>query len=204
MNVRSISILACLVSSSVAIADDNTTTVAAAEAAPVAAPPSAAASIAPAPAPREGLRFRNGFSLSIGQEFGSGPSEGLSGQLYGVDWRIGARINDLLSVYAQTHLSLGTASIGTASGYTGNFALAAIGEVALPQRAFVGGGFGYGVLNNPNGPIVQLRAGWHPFEQDMNATKRRLNVALDARWYFPGEQIGTVTQLALTIGYDRF
>lgn len=199
MNVRSISILACLVSSSVASADTVV-----ASAAPIAASPSTTATIAPPEAPRDGLRFRNGFSLSIGHEMGSGPSEGLSGQLYGVDWRIGARITDLLSVYAQTHVSLGTASIGTASGYTGNLAAAAIGEVTLPQRLFAGGGFGYGVLNNPNGPIVQLRAGWYPFEQDLNATKRRLNVALDARWYFPGEQIGTVTQLALTVGYDRF
>jgi hypothetical protein len=33
---------------------------------------------------------------------------------------------------------------------------------------------------------------------------RRVNVALDARWYFAGEAVGTVTQLALTLGYDRF
>jgi hypothetical protein len=31
-----------------------------------------------------------------------------------------------------------------------------------------------------------------------------LNLALDARFYFAGDAIGTVTQIALTLGYDRF
>ena len=33
---------------------------------------------------------------------------------------------------------------------------------------------------------------------------RRLNVAFDARWYFAGDNVGTVTHLALSLGYDRF
>lgn len=158
----------------------------------------------PPPPPSEGATLRNGFSLSVGQEFGSGPSDGLSGQLYGLDWRIGAKINHALAVYVDTHLSLGTAQIGAASGMTGNFAAALIGEYTLPMRVFLGGGAGYGVLNNPSGPLVQLRAGWYPFEKTSPGKARRLNIALDTRFYFAGEAIGTVSHFALSLGYDRF
>jgi hypothetical protein len=158
----------------------------------------------PAAAPEPGMTLRNGFSLSIGEEVGSGPSSGLTGQLYGVDWRIGAQVNEHLGAYLHTHLSLGTAQIGGASGYTGNFAAAIVGEYTLPAGFFVGAGGGYGVLNNPSGPLAELRAGWYPFEATGPGKSRRLNVAVDARWYFAGPNIGTVTHLAVSIGYDRF
>jgi hypothetical protein len=170
-------------------------------------PPSASAPAAIAPAPaasNDGMSLRNGFSVSAGQEFGSGPSSGLSGQLFGADWRIGAKINSDYAVYLHSHLSFGNAHIGAASGMTGNFAAAILAERTLPARVFVAGGGGYGVLNNPSGPLAQARVGWYLMEQSSAAVLRRLNVALDARWYFAGEQIGTVTQIALTLGYDRF
>lgn len=164
----------------------------------------------PAPTPlveeSAGPKFRNGFSLSAGQEFGTAASGAdISGQLYGVDWRIGARINKALSVYVDSHLSLGTASVGGASGLTGNFATAVVGEYEFPFRLFVAGGGGYGVLNNPNGPLAQARVGYYPFAHK-TGTARRLNVALDARWYFV-EDVGmgvTVSHVALSLGYDRF
>lgn len=159
---------------------------------------------AQAPEASQGLTFRNGFSLSVGQETGSGPSAGLSGQLYGVDWRIGAQVNSALGLYVHSHLSLGTAKIGATSGYTGNLATAVVGEYTLPIRLFVGGGFGYGVLNNPSGPLAELRAGWYPFKKSSDGKARRLNLAVDARFYFAGPAIGTVTHLALSLGYDRF
>ena len=158
----------------------------------------------PPPEPAQGMRLRNGFSLTAGQEWGSGPSDGLSGQLYGADWRIGLQIDELHAVYAQSHLSFGNAKIGSASGATGNFAFALMAERVLPARVFVAGGGGYGILNNPDGLLAQARVGWYPFEQSSVGKVRRLNVAADARWYFAGEQVGTVTQVALTIGYDRF
>lgn len=150
------------------------------------------------------MRLRNGFSLSAGQEWGSGPSEGLSGQLFGGDWRIGVQIDEHHAVYLQSHLSFGNAEIGSASGATGNFAAALMAERMLPARVFVAGGGGYGILNNPSGPLAQLRAGWYPFEHAGSGKVRRLNIAADARWYFAGDNVGTVTQLAFTIGYDRF
>ena len=199
-------VLVCLgFSSTIAIADTDTHTVAAVEPAP-AAPPATVVAPAPAPvpAPAHGTRLRNGFSFSAGQEYGSGPSSGFSATLLGGDWRIGAQIDDKHAVYLQTHLSFGEGKLGGASGMTGNFAAALIAERMLPMRFFVGGGGGYGVLNNPDGPLAQLRAGWYPFEQNSDTKMRRLNVALDSRWYFAGEQIGTVTHIALTVGYDRF
>jgi len=202
--MRSFIIASLVVASSTAAAapaSDNL--VAAAE--PAAAEPVITAT---APAPTgpavSGSRLRNGFSLSLGQEMGSGPSSGLSGQLYGIDWRIGMAMSDRVAVYADTHLSMGTAKIGAASGATGNFAAALIGEYTLPMRVFVGGGAGYGVLNNPSGPLLQLRAGWYPFETTSRGKARRLNIALDSRFYFAGEQVGTVSHFALSLGYDRF
>ena len=203
--------LVCLLSSTIAVADTTTpvgsagTPIAAADPEPARSNPTVSAPApAPTPIPERGMRLRNGFSLSAGQEWGSGPSDGLSGQLYGVDWRIGAQIDDLYAVYVQTHLSFGNAKIGSASGATGNFAIAAMGERMLPQRLFVAAGGGYGILNNPDGLMAQVRLGWYPFETSSVDKVRRLNVAADARWYFPGDAIGTVTQVALTIGYDRF
>jgi hypothetical protein len=189
----------------VATADPAPATNPAAASTPASTAPNATVAPAPAPVPPadDGTRLRNGFSASIGEETGSGPSSGLSGQLYGVDWRIGAHLSGPFSVYADTHLSLGTAKIGGTGGATGNFAFAVVGEAELPARTFVAGGAGYGVLNNPSGPLLQARAGWYPFAHD--ATRgRRLDVAIDARFYFAGDAIGTVSQIALTLGYDAF
>jgi hypothetical protein len=158
----------------------------------------------PAPAPSRGTTLRNGFSLSVGQEFGSGAYDDFSGQLYGFDWRFGAQISDSIAAYGHTHLSFGTAELNGGSDVTGNFAAAVVAEYTLPQRIFVGGGAGFGVINNPNGPLAELRAGWYPFKHTADGKARRLNVAFDARWYFTGDPYGTFTHLALSLGYDRF
>ncbi|HTR54676.1 MAG TPA: hypothetical protein VMJ10_28485 [Kofleriaceae bacterium] len=202
---RSSLVLACAgIWSSVAAADNGPVVAVADPPAPSANPSASAPSPAPIQPAGDGPRFRNGFSLSASEEFGSGPSSGLSGQLFGLDWRIGAHINQDYSIYLQTHLSFGNAHIGTTSGVTGDFASAVMAERMLPARTFVAVGAGYGVLNNPSGMLVQGRIGWYPFESSASVVSRRLNVALDARLYFPGDAIGTVTQVAATIGYDRF
>ncbi len=158
------------------------------------------------PAPERaptGITLRNGFSLSVGQESGSGAVP-VSGQLYGVDWRIGAQITNNIALYADTHLSFGSVKEGAASGATGNFATALIGEYTLPARVFVGGGVGFGVLNNPSGMLGHARVGWYPFEKTGEGKSRRLNVAFDARWYAVGEPWGTIGHYALSLGYDRY
>jgi len=201
--MRLISIgLVCLVPA-IAAADTGTQVATATEPAPSSTNSAIAPAPPPPPAPEPGTHLRNGFSLSVGEELGSGPSSGLSGQLYGVDWRIGAKLAGPYSVYADTHLSLGTAKIGGASGYTGNFAFAVMGERELPAKTFVAAGGGYGVLNNPSGMLAQLRGGMN-LGGDNSQVMRRWNLALDARFYFAGDQIGTVSQISLTLGYDRF
>ena len=70
------------------------------------------------------------------------------------------------------------------------------------MRIFAAAGGGYGVLNNPNGPLDADPRGWYPLTQRA-IESRRLNVALDAGSTSRGH-IGTVTQMALTLGYDRF
>ena len=157
--------------------------------------------------PSSAKGMRNGFSLSVGQEFGTTDAgQSFSGQLYGVDWRIGARFTDAISVYLHSHISFGTVGPdqGAGGGVTGNIAGAVVGEYMLPFRAFVGAGAGYGVLNNPNGPLVEARAGYYPFKTSATGKARRLNVALDSRWYMVGSPYGTVTQISLSLGYDRF
>jgi hypothetical protein len=175
--------------------------------APSAAGPSVAA---PAPAPQpveplDGMRIRNGISLSFGEAFGSGPSSGLTETLTGADWRIGAQVNNLYAVYLATHLSFGSASFGGTSGTTGNFAAALMGERMIDKFA-AGAGVGYGVLNNPSGPLAQIHAAWYPMMSTSvtEARRRGLMVGVDARWYFAGDQIGTVTQLSVGVGYEKF
>lgn len=178
---------------------------------PSAPPPPAVIAPAPAPAPTPGIRasgLRNGFSMSAGQEFGTVQPNNVdfSAQLYGFDWRIGARLAPVWSVYLHSHLSLGTGNFsGGGSGKTGNFATAVMGERDLPNRIFVAAGGGYGVLNNPSGPMLALRAGWYPMKH-ADGVARRLNVALDTRFYFveAGGQSMTMNHVAISFGYDRF
>lgn len=108
-------------------------------------------------------------------------------------------------MYLHSHLSFGSASEGNgASGVTGTFASALMAEYLLPMRVFVAGGAGFGVLNNPNGPLVAARAGYYPFKTTAVGKARRLNVALDYRSYFANQGYGTVSQIQLSVGYDRF
>jgi hypothetical protein len=206
----------CLASSSLAFAQqanapapaaDNVVATATDAAAPApAADANAATAVAPTPEPAatpstSGLR--NGFSLSAGQEFGG--DRDISGTMFGLDWRIGWRINEPISVYLHSHLSFGSATEGQSdAGVTGTFASALMAEYLLPMRVFVAGGAGYGILNNPSGMLAAARAGYYPFKTESVGKARRLNVALDYRAYFASDGYGTVNQIQLSVGYDRF
>ncbi|HTJ43898.1 MAG TPA: hypothetical protein VL463_17450 [Kofleriaceae bacterium] len=147
--------------------------------------------------------LRNGFSLSAGQEFGG--DRDISATMFGVDWRIGWRFSEALSAHLHSHLSFGSGKEANgASGLTGTFASAAVLEYTLPMGAFVGAGAGYGVLNNPNGGLVEARAGYYPFGTAGTEKQRRLNVTLDYRAFFANQGYGTVSSVALSIGYDTF
>ena len=176
---------------------------------PAAGAPAATPTIStPAPAPAAAVAadtsgLRNGFSLSAGQEFGG--DRMVSGTMFGVDWRIGYRISEPLSIYLHSHLSFGSAHEGSgASGTTGTFAAAVVGEYLLPMGVFVGGGGGYGVLNNPSGPLAEARIGYYPMGSGGTGKSRHLNVALDARFFFADQGYGRVNHIALSLGYDRF
>jgi hypothetical protein len=212
-------VLLCLTSSSIALAQGAPTeptptsdaaaapTVAVADPNPAAGAPSSVSAPAPAPMPApepstSGLR--NGFSLSAGQEFGG--DRDISGTMFGIDWRIGYRISQPISIYLHSHMSFGSASEGggARSGVTGTFASALMAEYLLPMRLFVAGGAGYGVLNNPNGPLIAARVGYYPLQTNSIGKARRLNVALDYRAYFANQGYGQVNHIALSLGYDRF
>jgi hypothetical protein len=207
--LRNLSIVSLLLaSSSAALAqgtDAPTPVPAAATVDPAAGGPTALTTPAPAPVPASSTTgLRNGFSLSAGQEFGG--DRDISGTMFGFDWRIGYRISEPVSVYLHSHMSFGSASEnnGASKGLTGTFATALMGEYMLPMRLFVGGGAGWGVLNNPNGPLAEARVGYYPMKTSAVGKARRLNVALDARFYFANQGYGTVNQIQLSLGYDRF
>lgn len=206
--LRSSIVLSCLTSLTVIANAQPAAPAAGAHAEPAAPDTTATPRAAPAPAESSsGMRLRNGFSLSAGQEFGTTTAmQSFSGQLFGVDWRIGMQINTALAVYLDTHLSFGTVgpAQGSGGGVTGNMASAVMAEYMLPIRLFFGAGAGYGILNNPNGPLLAARVGYYPFSARTDGKSRRLNVAVDTRFYMVGDPYGTVSQISLSLGYDRF
>lgn len=160
-----------------------------------------------APAAQDGARFRGGIALSAGLESVSDDFDNsVSGLMFGVDGRIGLQLNDLLGFYAQPHLSFGSLSssgAGGVSGATGTFTIAAMAEVTLADRFFVGAGFGYGVLNNPSGPMFQARLGGYPLMgRGEGARRKGLMVGVDLRTVFVTG--GTGILVLGSVGYEAF
>jgi hypothetical protein len=169
----------------------------------------AAAAAAPAAAPpavvtQSGVRFRGGISLAGGMEKVSV----VSGGMYGLDGRLGVQLNDLLGIYVQPHLSFGSLSgqaggIGV-TGSTGTFSIAAMGEATFIDRLFAGAGLGYGVLNNPSGPMFQARAGGYLLEtRGADGIRRKgLMAGVDLRTVFVDGATGVL--VLASIGYEKF
>lgn len=165
---------------------------------PTAAPPMT-------PAVQDGPRFRFGISGGGGGEF----VEGLNAWMVGVDARIGLQINDLIGVYVQPHLSFGrfpaAASGGVPlSGSTGTFAFAAMVDFTLNDLLVFGAGAGYGVLNNPSGPMLAARVGAYPIRGRTEGTSRRkgLVVSAEMRAIFTGSITGV--QAMAMVGYEAY
>jgi hypothetical protein len=177
------------------------------DAAAKAAEPAAAPAAAPAPAApadasggedKDGVRFRGGVSGGVGGEIVTGGTAIMGG----VDGRLGVQINDLIGVYAQPHLSFG--SFGGALGFTGTFTTTAVADFTFIDQLFVGGGAGFGLFNNPTGPVVHLRAGGYPLMgHGENGVRRKgLMVSFDMRLGFiTGD---TVIYPMGSIGYEAF
>ena len=164
-------------------------------------PPPPPVVVAPVPPPvKDGVRFRGGIALMGGGEFVSGFTAGL----VGIDGRLGVQINKLVGVYIQPHVAFGAGTIGSISGATGTAAATAIVDFTFINRIFVGAGGGFGVVNNPYGPVAQIRFGGYPVIRVAENRPRRkgLMVGLDTRAYFT--QLGPVVQVMAGVGYEAF
>jgi hypothetical protein len=177
------------------------------EAAKAAEPaPAAAPAAAPAPAAdegdKDGVRFRGGVSGGVGAEFVSSATAIMGG----VDGRMGVQINDMIGVYAQPHLSFGSfgSGVGGFAALTGTFTGTAVVDFTFLDQIFVGGGAGFGVFNNPTGPVVHLRAGGYPLMgHGENGIRRKgLMLGVDLRLGFITG--ATVVYPMGSIGYEAF
>jgi hypothetical protein len=187
---------------------------AAEEAAPAEATPEAPAPTAPAAAggdtgsaAADGLRFRFGVAAGIGF-FTAATETGnakISCTYYGGDLRLGAQINDLIGVYAQPTLGYYTAdgSGGLAAG--GLLGLAAVADVTLIDRFFVGAGLGYTMYNNPAGVTPILRVGGYPLmgRSEQKARRKGLMVGMDLR-FTSLEGLKTIVMPTFNLGYEAF
>lgn len=178
---------------------------AAGQAAPASQAPPMAAEPAVAPAAQDGPRFRFGISGGGGGEF----IEGLNAWMVGVDARIGLQINDLVGVYVQPHLSFGrfpaAASGGVPlSGSTGTFAFAAMVDFTLNDLIVFGAGAGYGVLNNPSGPMLAARVGAYPIRGRTAGAARRKGLVVSAEMRAIFTDVGNGVQLMAMVGYEAY
>jgi hypothetical protein len=176
--------------------------------APPAAAPQAAAPSSPPPAPEDAGRFRGGINATAGLETVSASGASASGAMFGLDFRLGWQFNNLFALYAQPHLSFGSLSTSAAgvpvSGGTGTAVGAVMGELTFIDRLFVGAGAGYGVLNNPSGATIEVRAGGYPLMGHGENGIRRKGLMLggDFRSVFVTGATGTL--LMACIGYEAF
>lgn len=153
----------------------------------------------PAP-PQDGPRFRFGVAGGGGGEFG----QGISFWLVGVDFRLGVQVNDMIGIYVQPHFSAGNGDDRGASGTTGTFAVAGMVDITLADLVFFGGGFGYGVLNNPSGPMLALRGGIYPAlgRSPVGPRRKALSLSFEFRTHFI--DLGPVVQVMGMVGYESF
>jgi hypothetical protein len=132
----------------------------------------------------------------------------VSGGMFGLDGRLGVQWSDLLGFYVQPHLSFGSLSgeaggVGVTGG-TGTFSVAAMAEATLVDRFFFGAGFGYGILNNPSGPMLQARAGGYLLTSRAEDGIRRkgLMAGVDLRTIFIEGATGVL--VIASIGYEKY
>ena len=77
-------------------------------------------------------------------------------------------------------------------------------EVTRGELRFVGAGGGFGVVNNPSGGVIHLRAGGYPLMgHGENGVRRKgLVLGVDSRFFLLSGT--TVMQLTGGIGYEAF
>lgn len=143
---------------------------------------------------------------TVADDFGNS----LAAPMGGIDVAFGHQFDDTFGLSVPIHLSMGSfQGLGTVAGLpaglTGTLAATVVFDATFIDRVFVGGGGGVGILNNPTGPCLHLRAGGYPVMgrmDDGSGRRRGLSVAADLRMVFV--QGFTATYPALTVGYASF
>jgi hypothetical protein len=148
--------------------------------------------------------MRAGVSAVAGGMF----LDNYSGFMAGVDGRLGVQVNHYVGVYVVPHLTFGPVKVdvGPASASTviGLFAATAVADVTFIDHIFLGAGGGFGVVNNPSGPVAHFRAGGYPLmgRGDNGIRRKGLMLGVDTRLYFLDGL--TVMELSGGIGYEAF
>jgi hypothetical protein len=176
-------------------------------AAPAAPPAPAAAGGDTSSVVTDGPRFRFGVAAGLGfftaqSEVGPGK---VSCTYYGGDLRLGAQINDLFGVYVQPTLGYYTADVTYVFAVGGLVGLAAVADVTLIDRFFLGAGIGYTVYNNPAGVTPILRVGGYPLMSRSEQKARRKGLMLGADLRFTNiEGLKTIVMPTFNLGYEAF
>lgn len=173
-------------------------------------PPAAAPDVAAYSAPRpDGMRFRWGIAGGAGPLIVKSSNDSYHFTYAGADVRLGLQINDAFGVYAQPQFGVYWA--GGSKGVFGTGGLVGVsfgGDYTLFDRLFFGAGLGYGVLNNPSGFELHVRAGGYPLMSKSTTRARRkgLMLGLDFRVHFVSQNNVDYTAIAPTfnIGYEAF
>lgn len=148
----------------------------------------------------DGARFRWGISGGGGFVSVAGATLGYGG----LDLRFGAQINDLIGVYLQPQLGVYGGNYGGVNGVGGLAGASVLADFTFADSFFVAAGLGYGVLNNPAGPELHLRAGMYPVLGGGQEVARRkaLMLGVDFRAFFLDGATGVSP--TLSIGYESF
>ncbi len=145
-------------------------------------------------------RFRFGVAGGGGLIAWDGPTLTYGG----LDLRLGYQVNDLVGVYAQPQLGYYQGDFDGVTGAGGLLGASAVVDFTFSDRAFVGAGLGYAVLNDPGGAELQLRLGGYPLvDQSQQGPRRRgLMVGVDLRLHFVDSK--TFFAPTLAVGYEAF
>jgi hypothetical protein len=152
----------------------------------------------------DGVRLRIGASAMIGPLF----ADSTSAVAFGGEARIGVQVNHLIGIFGTPHFVVANFG-GGALNTIGVFAATADVDFTFVNHFYVGAGGGFGIVNNPSGPVLHFRIGGYPLVgRGPNGIRRRgLQIGADIRNYFTSGGLGglgTVTEFTGGIGFDFF
>jgi hypothetical protein len=150
---------------------------------------------------RDGVRLRVGASATGGALL----VESTTAAAFGGEARIGVQINHLIGVFGTPHFVISNVG-GGLLGTIGVLAVTGDVDFTFLNHFYVGAGGGFGVVNNPSGPVLHLRLGGYPIVgRGENGVRRRgLQLGADMRNYFVANPVGTVTEITFGAGFEFF